>query len=89
MSCINCGECCRFIELDIKGVTEDLEKWFNLHNMIIYEGKLIIPIQCEWLKGNNCMHYKLRPDICKGFKVDGESCQRAKKIMKMFQKKKQ
>lgn len=90
-SCDSCKACCcRFIDLPINilGMTNDLRTWLNIHQnieVITDTNKHILRIysKCVHLTENNrCSIYNNRPTICKNFKVDGDLCLIAKKVMK-------
>jgi len=87
ISCENCNAaCCRYIELDVKGLTNDRRKWLAFHN-IFYDDvsqKLIIPLKCLYLKNNKCLIYDKRPNVCRKFKVGSDLCIRARRIVKIL-----
>ena len=75
--CGQCGKCCKFIVLNISGMSEDHKIWLSHHEKCTVEGEtLTIKVKCKHLKRRNrkyyCDIYINRPEICK--KAGEEEC---------------
>jgi len=58
--------CCKQFWIDLKEITPDLKKYFELHGCKVKGNRLTIPLRCKWLdKNNRCKHYKDRPGLCR------------------------
>ncbi len=80
--CNGCTFCCEHVALEIdkpnskKRFEEIL--WFILHKKVWVwvddDGSWYLQFdsKCEWLKDGECSNYKLRPDVCRKYKI--ESC---------------
>ena len=54
MDCKQCGECCKFIVLDITGMSDDERLWLSYHKKCeIIGDKLIIRVACSHLVKKN------------------------------------
>lgn len=82
--CDGCDHCCRYVALPISTprTRRDFEeiRWYVLHqNVSVYidwDGDWMIQFDspCEWLKDGRCVHYELRPQICRDH--DPAGCER-------------
>ena len=79
LNCESCGKCCQhmgfppfmyFEILDLPNVLKQplLEVYDN--KQVLEEGGL----SCIWLKDNQCMHYRHRPQICRDFELGSDAC---------------
>ena len=73
MSCLKCGECCRFATLIISKDTKNLD-WIRYHGMTITpndsELRVTVPISCDKLVDNKCSIYDTRPDTCRNYRCE-------------------
>lgn len=52
--CKQCGECCKFIVLDITGMSKDERLWLSYHEKcFLFNDKLIIKVRCKHLVKRN------------------------------------
>ncbi len=82
--CEGCDHCCRYVSLPIgrPRTKRDFEevRWYVLHESVsVYidlEGDWMIQFDspCAWLRDGRCVHYDLRPPICREY--DPAHCER-------------
>ena len=61
--------CCRFVEVNLKGVIdEDLKKWCDLRGIIVKKNSMRIPCPCKNISVlGYCRDYENRPESCKTY----------------------
>ncbi len=82
--CEGCDHCCRYVSLPIPRprTRRDFDeiRWYVLHRgvsvYVDWEGDWMIQFDspCAWLKDGRCVHYELRPEICRDY--DPAECER-------------
>jgi len=70
MSCLHCGDCCRYVALE---VPRDLVPFLDLHDVKLVDQfghfKVIIDQPCRWHddKAQRCRNYEERPLLCQAY----------------------
>ncbi len=82
--CKKCaGECCKYINIPLWDMPEDIE-WMEARGYILEnDGSLIwrIPSRCKHLSDEGmCKIYDTRPQTCRDYEVEGGACNRAREF---------
>lgn len=79
--CDTCnGACCRSVVITVGQLTADQLKWAMMRGHVSGAGQWRLAVPCCNLDDRGrCGIYAVRPDVCKGFEVGGELCNKARK----------
>lgn len=74
MACKRCGNCCRYHIFEPWQFKNDME-WLKVRQGWMHGKLAVVPtLQCQYLKGNDCMMHDQKPPFCKDYPGKEEDC---------------